>query len=173
MNLVTIDRTTFNRLSDDKLGWECMEPTFMLIRGKSPAVKAGVLAQLSRGQHALCMFRIMYDHAHKSAPEYYAWLSYILAIPGYWDSVIEGIGFFDESGLVPLLEETKAFLELRNRGLGVTWGDALLSDLERDQELRQTIDSFYERFQQIAPITLSIIAGYIRTHPEEYVQLTD
>ncbi|UQZ37263.1 hypothetical protein C2I18_29220 [Paenibacillus sp. PK3_47] len=150
-----------------------MEPTFELIRGKSPAVKAEVISQLSRGQQSLCMFRVMYDHSHKSANEYYAWISYMLAIPGYWDRVIEGIRFFETSGMLPLLEDTRKYLEDRNRRRGLEWGEAVLSDPDRDPELRQAIDGFYEQFQQTGPVTHAVIADYIRNHPEEYVELTD
>lgn len=173
LNLVMIKRETFDTLDDEKLGRECMEPTFMLIRGQSPEVKTAVLSQLSQGQHALCMFRVMYDHSHKSAPEYYGWISYMLGIPGYWDRVIEGIRFFDETGILPLLEDTREYLEVRNRELGAVWDEAVLTDLDRDPELKQAIHGLYQRFLQIAPVTLSVIADYIRTHPEEYVEFTD
>lgn len=71
MSLVTMNRESFYSLGDEKLGSACMEPTFMQIRGKSPAVKAEVISQLTRGQQALCMFRVMYGHSYKSAAEYY------------------------------------------------------------------------------------------------------
>lgn len=93
MQPVPMERTTFYSLSDERLGYACMEPTFMKIRAKSPAVKNEAIAQLSRGQRALCMFRILYDHSSKSAEEYYGWLSYLLDQPGYWSGVLEGLQF--------------------------------------------------------------------------------
>lgn len=76
-----------------------------------------------------------------------------------------GVRFFDESGMVALLEETRGQLEARNSRLKVNWGDATLMDLERDDELMQMIKSLFDRFEQMAPMTHSIIAKYIRSHP--------
>lgn len=90
---VAIDRQEFNSLTDERLGWFCMEPTFKLIRGKSPKVKAATINQLGKGQTALCMFRIMYDHSYKSSTEFYAWSSYLLDQTGTWSGVLEGVRF--------------------------------------------------------------------------------
>jgi hypothetical protein len=173
MSLVTMNRESFYSLGDEKLGSACMEPTFMQIRGKSPVVKAEVISQLTRGQQALCMFRVMYGHSYKSAAEYYAWISYMLSIPGYWERMMGGVRFFDEPGMGALLEETRGQLEARNSRLKVNWGDATLMDTERDDELMQMVKSWFDRFEQVAPSTHSIIAKYIRSHPEEFVLLAD
>ncbi|QSF42810.1 hypothetical protein [Paenibacillus tianjinensis] len=58
MHRAKMDSVTFQTLSDERLGWYCMEPAFGLIRGKSPEVKAEPIAQLSKGQKALCTFRV-------------------------------------------------------------------------------------------------------------------
>lgn len=173
MSLVEMKSVTFHSLSDEKLETACMEPTFMQIRGKSPAVKEEIISQLTRGQQALCMFRVMYGHSYKSAPEYYAWISYMLSIPGYWDLVMEGVRFFDESGMGRLLEETRVCLEARNRRLTLTWEDATLMDMERDAELPGLVNSLFERFERIAPMTHSRVANYIRQCPGEFVWLKD
>ncbi|MHA6529149.1 hypothetical protein [Paenibacillus sp. BAC0078] len=169
---MAIERETFYSLSDERLGWACMEPTFMLIRGKSPAVKAAAISELGKGQTALCMFRIMYDHSYRSAAEYYAWISYLLDQPGYWSGVLEGVRFFADTAMLELLEQTREKLAARNRSLGVGWGDAGLMDIEVDQELLETVTGLYAHFQQIAPHSLSLIADYIRTHPDEFVEFS-
>ena len=157
MYLAKMDSVTFQTLSDERLGWHCMEPAFALIRGKSPEVKAGVIAQLSRGQKALCMFRVFYDHSYKSAAEYYTWISYIQDMPGYWNGVHEGLLFFEDTAMIGLLEETRRMLELRNDRLGLQWSRAAFKDMEQDQEL--------------AGLSLKAIAVYIRAHPGEFVEL--
>lgn len=172
MYMAQMDRDTLQTLSDEKLGRACMEPTFMLIRGKQPAVKAEVIGQLGKGQRALCMFRVFYDHSYKSAPEYYVWLSYMLDMPGYWSGVQDGLLFFDDTAMIRLLEETRDTLELRNRRLGRQWSDAVFSDLEKDLELAGQIAVDYERFQRLSAESLAAIAAYIRTNPEEFVELT-
>lgn len=154
------------------LGRSCMEPVFMLIRGKSPELKAEVIRQLGPGQRALCMFRVFYDHAHKSAAEYYAWLSYILDMPGYWDEIQEGVLFFGDSAMIRLLEETRNTLELRNNRLGRGWSEAAFNDLEQDLELGEQIAAYYEDFRHVSKESLAAIAGYIRDHPEEFVSFS-
>ncbi|WP_156830104.1 hypothetical protein [Paenibacillus sp. HW567] len=149
-----------------------MEPTFMLIRGKSPALKAAAISALGEGQRALCMFRIMYDHSYKSAAEYYAWISYLLDQPGYWSGVLEGVRFFADTAMLELLEQTRERLAARNVSLGVGWGDAGLMDIGADEKLLEMVTGLYVHFQQIAPHSLSLIADYIRAHPEEFVEIS-
>ncbi|MNC24982.1 hypothetical protein D3C76_65250 [compost metagenome] len=168
--LVAMNRKDFDSFSAERLGWACMEPTFMKLRGKSPAVKAAAIKELGKGQTALCMFRIMYDHSYPSPAEYYAWISYLLDQPGYWSGVLDGVHFFADQAMSELLEETREKLEERNRRLGLGWGEAGLKDITTDQEMLRTISGLYARFQQIAPDSHARIAEYIRAHPEEFVE---
>lgn len=169
MTLVSIDRPTFDALSDERLGWVCMEPTFQQIRAKSPEVKNEAIAQLGRGQKALCMFLILYGHSSKSAEEYYGWICYLLDQPGYWDGVLEGVHFFGESALIQLLEESKAIFAARNRRLGLGWDNTAITDLNADGELRAAVNGLYEQFQEFTTGSLQSIAAYIRAKPEEFV----
>lgn len=169
MQPVPMERTTFNSLSDERLGYACMEPTFMKIRAKSPAVKNEAIAQLSRGQRALCMFRILYDHSSKSAEEYYGWLSYLLDQPGYWSSVLEGLQFFEDAPLIQLLEESKELFEARNLRAGTGWNEAAITDLEADPELQEAVTTLYAQYQELTAHSLRIIAGYIRANPDEFI----
>lgn len=66
MNLVAMKQEDLDTLSDERLGWACMEPTFQLIRGKSPSTKSEVISKLTEGQQALCMFRVLYGHSCNS-----------------------------------------------------------------------------------------------------------
>ncbi|KWX78767.1 hypothetical protein [Paenibacillus jilunlii] len=170
--LVAMERKDFDTYCDERLAWACMEPIFMPIRGKSPALKAAAIKELGKGQRALCMFRIMYDHSCHSPAELYAWSSYLLDQPGYWSGVLEGVRFFADDALRELLEETQERLEARNRRLGLEWGDAGLRDLETDQDLLQIITVLYDRFQRIIPKSHALIAEYIRAHPDEFVEFT-
>lgn len=171
--LTAMARETFYTLSDERLGSACMEPTFMLIRGKSPEVKAAVISGLNNGQRALCMFRVMYDHSCHSSAEYYAWISYILDQPGYWKSVMEGLRFFGDIELMDLLEETRESLEARNHRLGLNWGDAVLKDVETDPGLGELTGSLFAEFQQTSSRSLRRMAVYIRSHPDEFVVFAD
>lgn len=170
--LVVMERKDFDSYCDERLAWACMEPTFMSIRGKSPAVKAAALKELGKGQRALCMFRIMYDHSYRSPAEFYAWSAYLLDQPGYWSGVLEGVRFFADNVLRELLKETQERLAERNNRLGLEWGDAGLKDLETDEDLKQITTALYGRFQRIIPNSHALIAEYIRAHPEEFVEFS-
>ncbi len=117
------------------------------------------------------MFRVFYDHAHKSSAEYYAWISYMLDTPGYWNGVQEGLLFFEDTAMIRLLEETRSMLEQRNDRLGRQWSEAAFKDMEQDQELARQIGVLYESFGQLSGMSLKAIAAYIRAHPGEFVEL--
>lgn len=87
MTLVTITRQEFQSLGDERLSWVCIEPVLLPMRGKDMSVKTQTISQLSKGQQALCMFRIMFDHAKNSVIEYYCWISYLLDKPALWSGV--------------------------------------------------------------------------------------
>ncbi|RUT47565.1 hypothetical protein EJP82_07650 [Paenibacillus anaericanus] len=171
MTLVAMKREVFDSLADERLGWACMEPTFMQIRGKDISVKSETISKLTEGQRALCMFRVMYDHAKNSASEYYAWICYLLDIPDFWSGVMNGLNFFRDTSMIGLLNQTKEVLETRNLKLGRQWSDATLLDLDRDNELLNTISRLFGSFQEIAPASLKQISTYIRSNPQEFVIL--
>lgn len=168
-----MDRNTFHTLSDERLGWACMEPTFQQIRAKSPEVKNEAISHLGGGQKALCMFRILYGHSSNSAEEYYGWICYLLDQPGYWEGVLEGLRFYGDKALIELLEESKAIFAARNWQLGRSWGDAAISDLGADGELQAAVSGLFMRYQQITAGSLRIIAEYIRANPEQFVVFSD
>ncbi|MFD0710528.1 hypothetical protein [Paenibacillus sp. GCM10027626] len=171
MTLVTISKEQFDSLDDERLGWICVEPTILQIRGKEFAVKQKAISGLNKGQQALLMFRVLYDHAKHSAAEYYAWISYLLATPGYWTGVLGSLQFFDDQSMLILLEDTKEAIDVRNGRLGVHYGDAELKDLDQDRELSQTMSLLFERFHAIVPDSLQFISKHIRANPQHFVTI--
>ncbi|BBI30956.1 hypothetical protein [Cohnella abietis] len=171
MTLVAMSKQNFDSLNDERLGWACMEPTFLQIRGKNESVKTEVITQLSKGQQALCMFRVLHDHAINSAGEYYAWVCYLLDKSGYWSGVMGSLSFFEDTSMIRLLEETKETLEIRNSELGVQWSDATIPDLDHDNELRRTVSVLFGRFLENARESHTRISVYIRSNPQEFVSL--
>lgn len=171
MTLVAMNEQDFDSMDDERLGWACMEPTFLQIRGKELSVKTEVISQLTKGQQALCMFRVMYDHAKNSVSEYYTWLSYILDNQGYWSGVTGGLRLFGDIAMIHLLEETKDVLDASNRKLGLQYSDASFKDLDHDNELLTAVNRLFERFLKIAPDSLNIISTYIRSNPEDFVTI--
>lgn len=173
MTLVAMTKQDFDSMDGERLSWACVEPTLLKIRGKDMTVKAQAMARLTKGQQALCMFRVLYDHAKNSVGEYYAWVSYLLDKSDYWTGVIGGLRFFGDTTMMQLLNETKQILEQRNQKLGIKLSDATLNDLEQDHELSITISLLFERFLKIAMDSLKLISTYIRSNSNEFVIIQD
>jgi hypothetical protein len=169
MTLVAMTKQDFDSMNDERLSWACVEPTLMQIRGKNMTVKAQALSQLTKGQQALCMFRVLYDHAKNSASEFYAWISYLLGNSDYWSGVIGGLRFFGDTTMIHLLDETKLLLEERNQRLGYQLSDATFNDLEQDHELSNAVSLLFDRFLEIAMDSLKHIGTYIRSNQHEFV----
>ncbi|WP_166243321.1 hypothetical protein [Paenibacillus turpanensis] len=173
MTLVSMERGTFEILDDERLGWACMEPTFVQIRGKAPAVKREVIARLTEGQRALCMFRVLYDHAKSSPLEYYLWIHSLLDTPDYWNGVLKGLHFYEASNMAHFLEQTKEEFASRNSRLGRTWADASFQDLEQDAELKERVEAGYARFVELAQDSHRRVAQFIRANTGQYVILQE
>ncbi|MDT3425713.1 hypothetical protein J2Z22_001232 [Paenibacillus forsythiae] len=173
MTLAVMNKREFDSLDDERLGRACMEPTFSQIRAKEMAVKARVVADLSEGQRALCMFRVFYGHAKNSEMEYYGWISHLLQNPDMWSGVMNGLSFFGDVDMFRLLEETKEVLDTRNRRLGLAWKDAVIMDLDHDKALHAQVERFYRWFQNIAPASLRIIAAHIRDNADQFVRFEE
>lgn len=171
MALVTMKQAEFDTLSDERLGWACVEHTLLGVRGKNAEAKEQVITSLNRSQQALCMFRVFYDHAKDSASEYYSWVAYLLQTPGYWPGVIGGLRYFDDQSMLQLLEDTKQVIEERNNRLNVPMEIASFKDLEQDIELSHAVNRLYERFQEIVPESLKRISTFIRENQQDFVIL--
>jgi hypothetical protein len=160
--LVEMKRQEFESIGDMELIKVCIEPTLLQIRGKNPSLMSQIISQLTPGQQALCMFTVLHPEQSSEA-EYYSWVSYLLEQPNYWMGVIGGLRFFSESSMIQLLEETKGILEASNREIS----------LEDNLDLQTKITLFFERFQSIVPDSIKRISLYIRSNPQEFVQLKD
>ncbi|MBA2937294.1 hypothetical protein HZF08_03175 [Paenibacillus sp. CGMCC 1.16610] len=171
--LVKMNRQEFDLLDDDALGWMCMEPIFLQIRGKDMAVKSQAFAQLGTGQQALFMFRVLYDHARNSVTEFYCWVAYLLEQSYFWSGVMKGLRFFDDALMIQILEETKNVLETRSQQIGLQLSNVNFKDLEDNRELKSTIDRLFQKFQEATPDSLKRISVYIRSNPLEFVEMKD
>ncbi|MCY8435862.1 hypothetical protein [Bacillus haynesii] len=164
MTLVTITQAEFDTLSDERLGWVCVESTLLSIRGKDAAAKSEAITSLNKSQQALCMFRVFYDHAKDSAQEYYSWVSYLLQAPGYWTGVTGALRYFGDENLLKLLEDTKQVIEVNGHNAHAGVGGF--------KELSHTMNELYERFQETVSGSLKRISSFIRSNPQDFVILT-
>lgn len=172
MVFVQMTQQDLNSMEDERLAWTCIEPALMEVRGKSETVKAAVVQRLHAAQRAIFMFRVMYDHAKGSAGEYYGWLS-ILKKTGrllVWRHKRFAI-FFEDTEMQEHLEESIRVIEVQNRRKGRQWEDNVLTDLDREPELKRGMEQQYGLFKKLADASIARIAAYIRRSPELFIQL--
>ncbi|WP_282940848.1 hypothetical protein [Paenibacillus sp. RC67] len=158
--LLEIEQQEFNSLGSTELFIRCTEPTLVQMRVSDPSEKIQIMTELNRSQQAMFMFRLLYP-AQNSAVDYYSWLSYLIEQPGYWSGVISGLRFFSEYSLIQLLEESETILEAHDKGI----------QPEHNTELQASLHPLFARFQSLLPESIERISGYIRSNPEEFVQL--
>ncbi|USG64563.1 hypothetical protein NDK47_20800 [Brevibacillus ruminantium] len=165
----TMTKEAFDQMEDSQLGWACIEQVLLPLRGKHPDVKLQAFRQCNKGQQALMMFRVFFDHACNSREEYYCWVSELLTKPDTWSGVQKGLQYFGADEMLALLSETEAYLRSRHRFGQESKRQASVLDLDGDEGLCQSIDQFYHRFSQVAMITHHRIANTIRNDPHEFV----
>lgn len=171
--LVTMKRQAFDSLDPAALGWACIEPTLQQVHGISPTVRSQVLAQLTPGQRALFLFRVLYDHVGDSAADLYCWVSYLLSEAKKWSAIKAGSRYFGDDAMLHLLEEIEGLLEARHQEGDALRRDALPWDLDDDPELFASISQLNATFHEIVPTTLKLIGVYIRNNPSEFVLIED
>lgn len=169
----TITKEAFDQLTDEQLGWACIEQVLLPLRGKDADAKRRAYQQCSPGQQALMMFRVFYDHARDSREAYYYWVSELLRAPDTWEGVQKGMRDLGLEEMLALLADTKAVLLADSRPTSEREQQASPPDGERDQELWAAIDQLYRRFQQVEATAHRRVAETIRRNPHEFVQFEE
>ncbi|NLI92921.1 MAG: hypothetical protein GX434_12210 [Peptococcaceae bacterium] len=167
--LVTIERKAFYFLGNPELGWACIEPTIKKIRGKNSTIKTQVYSELTKGQKALLMFRVLYDHARNSEEEFYSWINILLNEPHSWSEIKVGLRYFQDDSMLQFLDETESFLNKKN--------ELLNNEHSQNRGISSLIypngEDFYSVFCKITQETINLIGTYIRNNPEEFVRFID
>ena len=171
--VVTMKRRVFNSMEPAALVTACIEPTLQQIHGKNATVKSQVTAQLTPGQRALFLFRVLYDHAGTSAGDLYCWISYLLGESQTWLAIKAGSRYFGDDEMLQLLEALEKVLGGRRHQEDGERRDVLPWDLDDDPELFASVSSLNARFHEIVPNTIKLMGVYIRNHPGEFVLIED
>ncbi|WCK56225.1 hypothetical protein PP175_10070 [Aneurinibacillus sp. Ricciae_BoGa-3] len=172
--LVKMKWDAFNTLQDEALGLACFEPinqAYKEIQTRGDDFSTGLYQRLSDGQKALFIFRAYYTHVRKSAADLYWWSAYFMAQPGRWPALKNGLRLFGDRATRYLLEDLEASLRERNHPRNLENFDVSTQDLRYDPELCSSVSSLYAQLHEAAPITIKIIADYIRNHPGDFVQI--
>jgi hypothetical protein len=170
--LVTVKKQIFESLNYDVLGWECIKPIVMQVRGKDFSAKSQVYSQLTRGQQALFMFRVYFNHASKSLVDFYWWSVYFQT-QSSWSEIKAGLQYFGDDIMIKILIETENILKEANQQGIIKLDNASYDDLDRSSEFKISISRLYTIFQETAPVTHRLIGEYIRKNTDEFVQIVE
>ena len=142
-------RQEFDSLDHVALGLACIQPTLLKIRAKDMEVKAQAYSELTRGQRALMMFRVLHGHVGDSADQLFAWVDVLLREePRTWSALKDAMRLVEDEAMLRLLEEMEV----------------------RDASAQEQLHALYH---QLADETQQRLAAYIRNHPDEFVLLED
>lgn len=166
-------RKDFELLDDMSLLTACFDPLLDAfkqgrLRGEEDAA---FYADLNEGQRLLFIFRVYYDHVIHSTEELYWWSAYFMAQPLKWSAVKSSFRTLGGAEAEELLNAVEKELDQRDYVLRLESFHVLRSDLEKDQGLKQSFASIYDRLQ---PVTSKVIHGaaeYIRRHPEQFIPI--
>ncbi|RUT33504.1 hypothetical protein EJP77_07605 [Paenibacillus zeisoli] len=162
-------------LGDEELGQACFDP--LIQRYKEEQTLGNDLTilfnQLTRGQQALFVFQTHYVHASESLTEFYWWSAYFLATGMRWTGLKSSLGYFGEDELLDILESTEKVLVETGHPRSLEQFDLSRDHLHQHPKLLASIEVLEERYQEVVPGVRKRIAAYIRSHPEEFIQLEE
>jgi hypothetical protein len=143
-----MSRKAFDSITDEQLVHACFEPIIPLIMGKSKEVKEEVYNELSKGQQALFMFIIYFNHASKSIEEYCWWTKYYYNQPRVWIGIKAALDYFSAKEMFRHFEELEEFL-----------------NKDSNAEIKKT----REKFIKVSQPTINTIGRYIRNNSEDFI----
>lgn len=174
--LVALQRQEWDNFDDEALFKAVILPTvYEMHSGKSSLNKFEQYQKLTRGQRAVFMFWVLYDHSNKESDQFYTWIPYMRqSEQNYWPELKAGAAITEDEGLLLFLnecEKTFNLLDQMKREYDPNWKHYAHSDLEKYPELRSHVRYLHLAFEKIVPETISIISNYIRHTPGEFVQI--
>lgn len=174
--LVTMKRKDFKSLEDISLIWACIEPTIQQVRGRNFAVKSEVYATLNRGQRALLLFQMLYGHTATGVDEFYTHMFYLLSNEGVWSQLRKGMQYFGAYDMEQLIEQMEMVFQSRHSGeldKSAEQQKVLFTEDDITAEMSSTSSLLNKTFRDLLPMTIKLVATYIRDNESEYVELID
>ena len=152
--IISMNRQIFESLANEDAGHTCFEPIVreyqskrLLNSGDNIAdFKSKFLKSLTKGQRALFMFFVYYDHAIKSKNEFQQFNKYFLDTPNI-AAVKAGVKYFNDDAMFEFITKLEA-----------------LGTIEYND-----FDTRYNLFYEISTKTLNIIGSYIKSNPLEFI----
>jgi hypothetical protein len=174
--LITVKRKDFESLNDVSLIWTCIQPAIQQVRGKNFAVKSEVYAHLTSGQRALLMFQVLYGHTSKGIEEFYSNLSYLLSNKGVWSQLKKGMQYFGDYDMVQILEKMDiVFQSIKTEEFkeSAEQHNVLIARIDKNAELSASMSLLNKSLSDTLPLTIKLVATYIRDNVDEFVQFID
>ncbi|MHB8061929.1 MAG: hypothetical protein ACYDG2_04725 [Ruminiclostridium sp.] len=174
--LVTVKRNEFEALNDVSLIWTCIEPTIQQIRGKNFVVKSEAYSHLTTGQRALLMFQMLYGHTSKGVEEFYFNLSYLLINEGVWSQLKKGMQYFEDYDMVQVLEKMDIVFQSQKTEefeKSAEQHKVLIADTDKNAELSASMSLLNKSLSDTLPLSIKLVATYIRDNADEFVQFSD
>ncbi|SYX83398.1 hypothetical protein [Paenibacillus alvei] len=168
--IIKMQTDVYRSIAQDSLGWKMIEPIIERIKGKDPIEKSQVYAKLTEGQKALFMFFVFHKHT-ESIDEFYWFASYFVGDLQAWQALKKGMRQFEDEGMLRLYDQVEALVESYKRKPDRSWREAIVADLEQNEELYGKVSHLYEAYKKQAPATLEHIHHYIQHNVEEFVEL--
>lgn len=179
--LVKMNRHDYELLTRVDLSKGCFEPLINVYKGRMKEeasipiseMKEQFYKQLTEGQQALFMFYVYYHHVSKSIPEFYWWSAYFMAQPKSWSALKASIKYFDDDSLVSLLDKIELVLKRHDHPATLEAFAITREHLNFNKELQELINSLYDEFNKIAPMTICKINKYIENNLQQFVEIND
>jgi BMFP domain-containing protein YqiC len=174
--LITVKRKDFEALNDVSLIWTCIEPTIQQIRGKNFVVKSEAYASLNPGQRALLMFQVLYGHSSNGIEEFYLHLSYLLSNKEVWSQLKNAMRYFKDYDMAQILEKMDIVfqsLTAEEFNENAEQHNVLITSVNKNAELSESISILNKSLSETLPLSIKLVASYIRDNVDEFVQLID
>jgi hypothetical protein len=162
--VIQMKREDFNSTPLVDLGWKCLEPIMIPLRGKSMEIKANIYQQLNQNQKALFMFYAFYNHAKNSLDEFYWWSLHFYSQPNSWSEIKTALLHLELTDIMELFVDIENIVKTNVQKFNEQ--ESLKKLLEADGP---AITQLFGRFNETIPQALTSIGEHIRNHPSDYV----
>lgn len=154
--LAKINKSHYDTLKDEALVEVCFKHIIPLIQGKNMDIKMKVYKELTPNQQSLFMFCIYFNHAIKSAQEFFWWTHHYINQPKVWKKIKDSITYYNGHNMVRVMEEMEA--------------DLIKQEEHNSVEILAICQPLYQQFQNESLKVLKNIGESIRQNSTDYIE---
>lgn len=163
-------------LNGSNLSQRCFEPLIQIYKVRMSeetniGVKERFYKELTKGQRALFMFYVYYNHISKSLIEFYWWSAYFMAQPKNWTAIKACFKYFNDEPFLLLLEKIEQELKQHNHPTTLENFTITRDELNDNKELHASFETLYAIFENIYPTTIEKINTLIVMNLHDFIQI--